>query len=154
MKVWYLERRTQLWFVCRTCTAWLCTRQTLFSWILYRLIAGHLYLALGICWLWTQFTESLVNAGPSLKFKVLSYNLLAQYLLECHPYLYTNCSPHDLKWQARASRLFDEITSLSPDVGSFFIMLSQSRWSLFAIRNNVNVPCFRYYVFKKYNRHI
>ncbi|KAJ8737411.1 hypothetical protein PYW08_000006 [Mythimna loreyi] len=57
--------------------------------------------------------------GPSVKFKVLSYNLLAQYLLECHPYLYTDCSPRDLKWKSRAARLFDEITSLNPDILCF-----------------------------------
>lgn len=57
--------------------------------------------------------------GPAVKFKVLSYNLLAQYLLECHPYLYTDCSPHDLKWKSRAARLFDEITSLAPDILCF-----------------------------------
>ncbi|CAH0578318.1 unnamed protein product [Chrysodeixis includens] len=53
------------------------------------------------------------------KFKVLSYNLLAQYLLECHPYLYTKCLSQDLKWKARASRLFDEITGLEPDILCF-----------------------------------
>ncbi|KAJ8737285.1 hypothetical protein PYW07_000556 [Mythimna separata] len=57
--------------------------------------------------------------GPSVKFKVLSYNLLAQYLLEGHPYLYTDCSPRDLRWKSRAARLFDEITSLEPDILCF-----------------------------------
>ncbi|XP_026742037.1 protein angel isoform X3 [Trichoplusia ni] len=57
--------------------------------------------------------------GSGFKFKVLSYNLLAQYLLECHPYLYTDCSSHDLKWKVRASRLYDEITSLAPDILCF-----------------------------------
>ncbi|XP_049694215.1 protein angel homolog 1 isoform X4 [Helicoverpa armigera] len=57
--------------------------------------------------------------GPSVKFKVLSYNVLAQYLLECHPYLYTDCSPRDLKWKARAARLYDEITKLAPDILCF-----------------------------------
>ncbi|XP_068632639.1 protein angel-like isoform X2 [Battus philenor] len=52
----------------------------------------------------------------SFKFKIVSYNVLAQYLLECHPYLYTQCSPQDLKWHVRAARLYDEILSLEPDI--------------------------------------
>ncbi|CAH0716658.1 unnamed protein product, partial [Brenthis ino] len=50
------------------------------------------------------------------KFKVMSYNVLAQYLLECHPYLYTECSPSNLKWNVRAAKLYDEILGLSPDI--------------------------------------
>lgn len=56
------------------------------------------------------------SAGSSFKFKVMSYNVLAQYLLECHPYLYTDCSPRNLKWKVRAARLYDEINSLAPDI--------------------------------------
>ncbi|CAK1588017.1 unnamed protein product [Parnassius mnemosyne] len=54
--------------------------------------------------------------GKSFKFKIVSYNVLAQYLLECHPYLYTQCSPRDLKWKVRAARLYDEIVNLQPDI--------------------------------------
>ncbi|CAH2035850.1 unnamed protein product, partial [Iphiclides podalirius] len=54
--------------------------------------------------------------GSSFKFKIVSYNVLAQYLLECHPYLYTHCSPRDLKWKVRAARLYNEILSLEPDI--------------------------------------
>ncbi|XP_063837803.1 protein angel homolog 1 isoform X1 [Ostrinia nubilalis] len=50
------------------------------------------------------------------RFRVVSYNVLAQYLLECHPYLYTDCSPRNLKWNVRAARLYDEITNLAPDI--------------------------------------
>ncbi|CAH0684780.1 unnamed protein product [Chilo suppressalis] len=56
------------------------------------------------------------DAANGFRFKVLSYNVLAQYLLECHPYLYRECSPRNLKWKVRAARLFDEITNLSPDI--------------------------------------
>ncbi|CAH1647901.1 unnamed protein product [Spodoptera littoralis] len=54
--------------------------------------------------------------GATFTFKILSYNVLAQYLLESHPYLYTDCSPRDLKWKIRAARLYDEITRMAPDV--------------------------------------
>lgn len=54
--------------------------------------------------------------GNAVKLRVLSYNVLAQYLLECHPYLYTECISNNLKWDVRASRLYDEITSYEPDI--------------------------------------
>ncbi|XP_063546977.1 protein angel homolog 2 isoform X2 [Cydia strobilella] len=56
------------------------------------------------------------NSGNPLRFRVLSYNVLAQYLLECHPYLYTQCTPRNLKWKIRAARLYDEILKLAPDI--------------------------------------
>ncbi|XP_026331900.1 protein angel homolog 2 isoform X2 [Hyposmocoma kahamanoa] len=54
--------------------------------------------------------------GKVFKFKVVSYNVLAQYLLECHPYLYTECAPYNLKWNVRAAKLYDEIMKLAPDI--------------------------------------
>ncbi|XP_075991551.1 protein angel-like isoform X2 [Anticarsia gemmatalis] len=52
----------------------------------------------------------------TFQFKVLSYNVLAQYLLECHPYLYTGCDPDNLKWRLRSSRIYEEIVELAPDI--------------------------------------
>lgn len=63
--------------------------------------------------------RTLNRVGASLRFKVLSYNVLAQYLLECHPFLYTSCIPKNLNWQVRASRLYNEITSYEPDILCF-----------------------------------
>ncbi|XP_014370122.2 protein angel isoform X1 [Papilio machaon] len=54
--------------------------------------------------------------GTSFKFKVVSYNVLAQCLLESYPHLYKNCYPHDLKWHVRATRLYTEILHLEPDI--------------------------------------
>ncbi|KAJ2954659.1 hypothetical protein O0L34_g2955 [Tuta absoluta] len=66
---------------------------------------------------WEQvLKKSDANNGQAFKFKILSYNVLAQYLLECHPYLYTDCHPYNLKWKVRAARLYDEIVKLSPDI--------------------------------------
>ncbi|KAM3968555.1 LOW QUALITY PROTEIN: protein angel [Aphomia sociella] len=65
---------------------------------------------------WESIGKNDTNSGSSFKFKVLSYNVLAQYLLECHPYLYTGCSPRNLKWKIRAARLYDEIVNLAPDI--------------------------------------
>lgn len=62
------------------------------------------------------FNYNFLLPGKVFKFKVVSYNVLAQYLLECHPYLYTECAPYNLKWSVRAAKLYDEIMKLAPDV--------------------------------------
>ncbi|XP_030033113.2 protein angel isoform X1 [Manduca sexta] len=54
--------------------------------------------------------------GPSFKFRVMSYNVLAQCLLEQHRTLYTECEPRNLTWKVRSARIFNEITQLAPDV--------------------------------------
>ncbi|CAG9782386.1 unnamed protein product [Diatraea saccharalis] len=56
------------------------------------------------------------DVGSGFRFRVLSYNVLAQYLLECHPHLYSTCSPKNLKWKVRATHLYDEIINLAPDI--------------------------------------
>lgn len=58
-------------------------------------------------------------SGPSFRFKVVSYNVLAQVLLEIHPYLYSECYSNDLKWKVRADRIYNEIVSLAPDVSIY-----------------------------------
>ncbi|XP_045458666.1 protein angel homolog 2 [Melitaea cinxia] len=65
--------------------------------------------------IWEPVGKKTEN-NEGFKFRVLSYNVLAQYLLECHPYLYTDCSSRNLKWKIRAARLYDEILSISPDI--------------------------------------
>lgn len=54
--------------------------------------------------------------GTILQFKVLSYNVLAQALLESHAYLYEACCQEVLQWDVRATHLYNEITNLSPDI--------------------------------------
>lgn len=76
-------------------------------------LLGYIYLA------YYCFSYYASLAGKVFKFKILSYNVLAQYLLECHPYLYTDCAPYNLKWNARAAKLFDEIIKLAPDVSLY-----------------------------------
>ncbi|XP_050360692.1 protein angel homolog 2 isoform X2 [Nymphalis io] len=56
------------------------------------------------------------DKSNGFRFKVMSYNVLAQYLLECHPYLYKECTPRNLKWKVRSARIYDEILSISPDI--------------------------------------
>lgn len=66
---------------------------------------------------WVNVGES--NGLGAVSFKVVSYNVLAQYLLECHPYLYRCCSPEALKWDVRSKLLFYEIIKLDPDILCF-----------------------------------
>ncbi|XP_014370364.2 protein angel [Papilio machaon] len=49
-------------------------------------------------------------------FKIVSYNVLAQHLIESQIFLYQNCSPQNLVWDIRSKRIFDEIVSLDPDI--------------------------------------
>jgi protein angel len=51
-----------------------------------------------------------------VKFSVMSYNVLAQELLENHPYLYRYHDPRSLHWPRRFSGLIEEISYLRPDV--------------------------------------
>lgn len=62
-----------------------------------------------------KFKES----EQSLKFTVLSYNVLAQHLLEDHSYLYKRTDPEALTWTKRGERIIREIKDTSADVLCF-----------------------------------
>nr|XP_037868671.1 protein angel homolog 2 isoform X4 [Bombyx mori] len=65
---------------------------------------------------WETVGKKTDSDETTFRFKVVSYNVLAQYLLEYHPYLYIDCSPRNLKWKHRSRRLYQEIRRLSPDI--------------------------------------
>jgi len=46
----------------------------------------------------------------------MSYNVLAQKLIEEHLYLYKRHNHKTLNWQIRWSNLFNEIKTMKPDV--------------------------------------
>lgn len=48
--------------------------------------------------------------------KVLSYNILAQNLLEMHPYLYSYHDPQYLSWDYRSEALIKEFAEFDADV--------------------------------------
>lgn len=68
--------------------------------------------------LWENIKKS--NSIPSnsngLTFRILSYNILAQILLDNHSYLYESCSKSDLIWNTRFLLISNEISMLKPDV--------------------------------------
>lgn len=63
-----------------------------------------------------RFWEKLADNKSGITFSVMSYNVLAQDLLEDHPYLYTFHRKEALKWQMRWNNLIKEIKHLKPDV--------------------------------------
>jgi len=78
-------------------------------------------------WEWTEFGKSQMFARKhkqeGLEFNVMSYNVLAQNLLEDNSYLYDWSQKKFLDWNNRKHRLVNEIKDLGcPDV-SFYLFL-------------------------------
>lgn len=64
-----------------------------------------------------ELQEQKTKQPPhSLKFTVLSYNVLAQHLLEEHIYLYRNVETEALNWDKRAERILREVTNTYADI--------------------------------------
>ncbi|ODM98359.1 Protein angel 2 [Orchesella cincta] len=58
-------------------------------------------------------------AGSGTRFTLMSYNILAQSLLERHSELYRDCDSSALQWKNRLSALFGEIEMYQPDIVCF-----------------------------------
>lgn len=56
------------------------------------------------------------ETGSLFEFRVMSYNILAQDLIEQSPHLYMHCHPDILNWNYRLTNLFQEIQHWDPDV--------------------------------------
>jgi mRNA deadenylase 3'-5' endonuclease subunit Ccr4 len=52
-------------------------------------------------------------------FTVMSYNVLSQDLLQCHPHLYSKHKQSALKWKHRSKILYSEIQEANADVSIF-----------------------------------
>ena len=59
------------------------------------------------------------DSKQSLVFRVCSYNVLAQSLVEKNPKLYVHCSPEYMLWTYRRSLLLEELLDLDSDVSIF-----------------------------------
>lgn len=57
----------------------------------------------------------------SMDFTVMSYNILAQDLLEANQELYTHCPLEVLDWKFRCSLLLEEIMKWTPDVSQWHV---------------------------------
>lgn len=66
-----------------------------------------------------QARKSSRESQHSVNFTVLSYNVLAQHLLEEHTYLYRKVEPEALTWDKRGERILREVTDTQADVLCF-----------------------------------
>ncbi|CAM4651399.1 unnamed protein product [Leuciscus chuanchicus] len=69
---------------------------------------------------WEDFSESrtgaFVDAADAFDFSIMSYNILAQDLLEANPGLYTHCPEEVLAWDARLWTILKELQIWQPDI--------------------------------------
>ncbi|XP_061699727.1 protein angel homolog 1 isoform X2 [Syngnathoides biaculeatus] len=63
-----------------------------------------------------HFDTDVPFTKPSMDFTVMSYNILAQDLLEANMELYTHCPQEVLDWSNRCRLLLDEIHRCAPDI--------------------------------------
>ncbi|XP_057651076.1 protein angel homolog 2 isoform X1 [Diorhabda carinulata] len=56
------------------------------------------------------------SSKPGFIFTIMSFNVLAQDLLEIHPYLYHSHDTKSLIWENRWNNIFKEISQLQPDI--------------------------------------
>ncbi|XP_032087854.1 protein angel homolog 1 isoform X2 [Thamnophis elegans] len=56
------------------------------------------------------------ESGSLFEFRVMSYNILAQDLIEQCPHLYMHCHPDTLSWSYRLANLLQEIQHWDPDI--------------------------------------
>ncbi|XP_032998226.1 protein angel homolog 1 isoform X3 [Lacerta agilis] len=56
------------------------------------------------------------EAGSLFEFRVMSYNILAQDLIEQSPHLYMHCHPDIMNWSYRFTNLLQEIQHWDPEI--------------------------------------
>lgn len=84
--------------------------------------------SLSVEWrVWQQKFENVCTAVPDMKtsvcmdFTVMSYNILADDLLQANLDLYANCPWEVLDWNYRCMRILMEIQKWAPDVSHMHI---------------------------------
>ena len=60
--------------------------------------------------------KQVPESSPGMELSVMSYNILAQDLLEMHPHLYSECRRRDMVWCNRGAAIMREIISHNSDV--------------------------------------
>lgn len=104
---------------------------------------------------WRVWEESDESTSPSeaalipypfsettMNFTVMSYNILAQDLLEANPELYTHCPLEVLDWSYRSLVLIKELQKWAPDVSQLPIFSKFSSKFLSSIpTNDLFIPC-------------
>ncbi|CAF1465331.1 unnamed protein product [Rotaria magnacalcarata] len=68
-------------------------------------------------WSNTNYEERLIRSHyHHFNFHIVSYNILAQRLIEGNPFLYDNCRDRSLEWNQRKERLLKEILKQNADI--------------------------------------
>lgn len=67
-------------------------------------------------WESTPHWDEFMKKPEGTPFTLLSYNILAQSLLEAHPYLYNEHDRRALTWRHRSNRIVQEILAINPQV--------------------------------------
>lgn len=68
-------------------------------------------------WSDTNYKEHLIRSRyHHFNFSILSYNILAQQLIDDNPFLYNDCVENHLGWNRRKERLLKEILQQDADV--------------------------------------
>lgn len=68
-------------------------------------------------WTTTDYKQRIKNSHfEHFSFRILSYNILAQQLIQDNRNLYSYCTNYDLDWLQRRDRLLDEIIYHNADV--------------------------------------
>lgn len=65
---------------------------------------------------WSDIKTSGHQHSGDLEFKVMSYNILAQDLLQMHPYLYHHHNRQSLQWPNRYRLILHEVLDIRPDI--------------------------------------
>ena len=68
---------------------------------------------------------------PGMDFTVMSYNVLAQNLIEMNDYLYHHCPQFIMEWEFRKNNLIREMADINSDVSFHFEEIAGTMISLF-----------------------
>ncbi|XP_072946651.1 protein angel homolog 2-like [Epargyreus clarus] len=60
--------------------------------------------------------ENQAGSEKTMSFKIMSYNVLSQMILDSNMITYTSCRQENLVWEVRWQRIFNEVLCVNPDI--------------------------------------
>ena len=99
-------------------------------------------------WVRMPYGRNYTSKPYGLEFTVVSYNILAQDILNVHPELYVDNDPVALNWPHRCERLVTEIHQLRPDILCLQEVQQSHLWELKAHFEDLN---FDQHLYKQKN---
>lgn len=76
----------------------------------------------------TFLGKSSISIEDTFVLKLLSYNILAQHLLDTHSYLYTKHNPKTLSWKVRKPLVIQEILEAEANVCTYTSVLNHVKF--------------------------